>query len=196
MWQSAAARGLSHLTHLAPSVPDVVHADAWPWWVDGEHGVRQVNRHGFVKVDLRTYDISSKVAGQLMTLRINATERCLQVVYPQGNPRLLPLKGLYQRSSSYQDSVELMQQEASTRASLACFAEAANSTREVLLSLARCWETAPLTRLGSHTPLFQQWERHLSHQGRLDELFLLVSDSTKAGEDQDQVANFTSGYGK
>jgi len=38
--------------------------------------------------------------------------------------------------------------------------------------------------LGSHTPLFEQWERHLSHQGRLDELFLLFSDSTKAGEDQ------------
>ncbi len=42
----------------------------------------------------------------------------------------------------------------------------------------------PPTRLGSHTPLFEQWERHLSHQGRLDELFLLFSDSTKAGEDQ------------
>ena len=39
-------------------------------------------------------------------------------------------------------------------------------------------------RLGSHTPLFEQWERHLSHQGRLDELFLLFSDSKKAGEDQ------------
>src|SRR6266700_1858988 len=36
----------------------------------------------------------------------------------------------------------------------------------------------------SYTPLFQEWERHLSHQGRLDELFLLFSDSKKAGEDQ------------
>ncbi len=35
----------------------------------------------------------------------------------------------------------------------------------------------------SYTPLFQEWERHLSHQGRLDELFLLFSDSKKAGED-------------
>jgi hypothetical protein len=32
-------------------------------------------------------------------------------------------------------------------------------------------------------PLFQQWERHLSHHGRLDELFLLFSDSKQAGED-------------
>ena len=42
---------------------------------------------------------------------------------------------------------------------------------------------SPLQRGQLQAPLFQEWERHLSHQGRLDELFLLVSDSTKAGED-------------
>jgi len=96
-------------------VPDVVNADAWLAWVDGEHVVRQVNRQGFVKVDLRTYYVSSKLAGQAVTLRINAAERCLQVVHPQEYRRSLPLKGLHQRSLSYQDYVELMQQEASTQ---------------------------------------------------------------------------------
>ncbi len=98
-----------------PRVPDVVNADAWLAWVDGEHVVRQVNRQGFVKVDLRTYYVSSKLAGQAVTLRINAAERCLQVVHPQEYRRSLPLKGLHQRSLSYQDYVELMQQEASTQ---------------------------------------------------------------------------------
>jgi transposase InsO family protein len=98
-----------------PKVPDVVNADAWLSWFDGEHVVRQVNRQGCVKVDLRTYYISSKLAGQQVALRINATERCLQVVHPDVNPRSLPLKGLHQRSLSYQDYVELMQQEASTQ---------------------------------------------------------------------------------
>jgi transposase InsO family protein len=98
-----------------PKVPDVVNADAWLSWLDGEHVVRQVNRQGCVKVDLRTYYISSKLAGQQVSLRINATERCLQVVHPDVNRRSLPLKGLQQRSLSYQDYVELMQQEASTQ---------------------------------------------------------------------------------
>jgi len=31
--------------------------------------------------------------------------------------------------------------------------------------------------------MFEEWERHLSHHGRLDELLLLFSDSKKAGED-------------
>ena len=98
-----------------PKVPDVINADAWLSWVDGEHVVRQVNRQGFVKVDLRTYYISSKLAGQPVTLRIHASQRCLQVVHPQGISRSLPLKGLSQRSYSYQDYVELMQREASTQ---------------------------------------------------------------------------------
>jgi len=129
-----------------PKVPDVVNADAWLCWVDGEHVVRQVPSQGFVKVDLRSYYVSSKLAGQPVTLRINASQRCLQVVHPQDILRSLPLKGLYQRSSSYQDYVELMQREASTRTSSACLAEAPNSPWEVLLSLTRWWETGPLTR--------------------------------------------------
>ncbi len=98
-----------------PSVPDVVNADAWLSWVDGEHVVRLVNRQGFVKVDLRTYYVSSKLAGQAVTLRVNAAEHCLQVMYPQVTRRSLPLKGLHQRSFAYQDYVELMQREASTQ---------------------------------------------------------------------------------
>ena len=98
-----------------PKVPDIVNADAWLAWVDGEHVVRQVNRQGFVKVDLRTYYVSSKLAGHSVTLRINAPDRCLQVMHPQEYHRNLPLKGLQQRSLPYQDYVELMQQEASTQ---------------------------------------------------------------------------------
>jgi len=98
-----------------PKVPDLVNADSWLSWMDGEHVVRQVNRQGSVKVDLRSYYVSHKLAGQLVTLRLHAAERCLQVVHPQANQRSLPLKGLHQRSFSYQDYVELMEREASTQ---------------------------------------------------------------------------------
>lgn len=99
-----------------PKIPDVVNADAWLAWVDGEHVVHLVNHTGFVKVDLRTYYVSSKLAGQLVTLRLNATERCLQVIYPQVTRRSLPLKGLHQRSLSYRDYVELMLERTSASA--------------------------------------------------------------------------------
>jgi len=83
--------------------------------VKGQHLVRRVNRQGFVKVDLYPYYISSKLAGQRVTLSIQATEQNLQVVYPQEYRRSLPLKGLHQRALPYQEYVALMQREASTQ---------------------------------------------------------------------------------
>jgi hypothetical protein len=104
-----------------PSVPDLVNPDAWLRQVKGQHLVRRVNRQGCVKVDLYPYYISSKLAGQSVTLFIQAKEQSLQVVYPQEYRRALPLKGLHRRALPYQEYVELMQREASTRTSFACF---------------------------------------------------------------------------
>ena len=73
-----------------PTVPDVINADAWLSWVDGEHVVRLVNRQGFVKLDLRPYYVSSRLSGQSVTLRVNATEGCLQVMHPSVTRRSLP----------------------------------------------------------------------------------------------------------
>src|SRR5205823_3578513 len=112
-----------------PSVPDVVNPDAWLTRVNRQHVVRRVHRQGFVKVDLYPYSISSKLAGQAVTLSIQAKEQSLQVVYPQEYRRSLPLKGLQQRALSYQEYVELMQREASTRTSFACFREVEHSSR-------------------------------------------------------------------
>ena len=100
---------------MLSKVPDIVNADAWLSKLDGEHVVRQVNRQGSVKVDLHVYYVSSKLAGQQVTLRMNAREQCLHVVHPQGNYRSLPLKGLHRCCLSYQDYIELMQKEASTQ---------------------------------------------------------------------------------
>ena len=66
-----------------PSVPDLVNPDAWLSQVKGQHLVRRVNRQGFVKVDLYPYYISSKLAGQKVTLSI-------QVVNALRSERILP----------------------------------------------------------------------------------------------------------
>lgn len=98
-----------------PSVPDLLNPDAWLNRVKGQHLVRRVNRQGFVKVDLHPYSISSKLAGQRVTISIQATEQNLQIVYPQEYQRSLPLKGLHQRALPYQEYLELMLREASTQ---------------------------------------------------------------------------------
>ncbi len=77
-----------------PPVPDLINPDAWLSHVKGQHLVRRVNRQGFVKVDLYPYYISSKLAGQKVTLSIQAKEQSLQVVYPQEYRRSLPRKRL------------------------------------------------------------------------------------------------------
>lgn len=98
-----------------PAVPQVVKTDAWLPRLDGQHLVRLVNRQGFINVHLRSYYVSSKLAGQPVTLRINAAECALHVVYPLKHYCSLPLKDLHQRSLSYQDFVAFMAQEASTQ---------------------------------------------------------------------------------
>lgn len=103
-----------HLPSL-PRVPALVNPDAWLHHVREQHLVRRVNRQGFVKVDLFPYYISNKLAGQRVTLSIQAQEQVLQVVYPQEYRRSLPLKGLHQRAMPYQEYVALMQREASTQ---------------------------------------------------------------------------------
>jgi hypothetical protein len=112
-----------------PSVPDVVNPDAWLKRVNEQHVVRRVNRQGEVSVDLYPYYISSKLAGQAVTLSIHAQEQSLQVVYQEEYRRSLPLKGLQQRALPYQEYVELMQREASTRTAFACFREMEGPSR-------------------------------------------------------------------
>jgi hypothetical protein len=72
-----------------PLSPSLVNPDAWLSRVKGQHLVRRVNRQGFVKVDLYPYYISSKLAGQRVTLSIQAQEQELRVVYPQEYRRSL-----------------------------------------------------------------------------------------------------------
>jgi hypothetical protein len=116
-------------------VPDVVNADAWLAWVDGEHIVRQVNRQGEVSVDLRTYYVSSKLAGQAVTLRINAAERCLQVVHPQEYRRSLPRVWLASALSVLSGLCRTHAAGGLHTAAPARFAEATESPARLLLAL-------------------------------------------------------------
>jgi Integrase core domain len=138
-----------------PRVPDVVNADAWLAWVDGEHVVRLVNQQGCVKVDLRSYYIASKLVGQPVTLRMQAAEGCLQVVHPPGNPRSLPRvwpASTELRLSSLCGAHGAGGFHATTPA---CLTAAAQPLDRCLFSLTRCRYTDPPTKLVHHTRMIQ-----------------------------------------
>ena len=96
-----------------PQVPDVINADGWLRQLDGQHLVRQVNRHGSISVNLAHYYLSRSLAGQRVTLRIDGVNGVLHVQHPHLRRKSFPLKGLQRQALPYQRYLELMMQEAS-----------------------------------------------------------------------------------
>jgi len=75
-------------------LPQIIDPDSWLSPLDGWHVERKVDAHGMVKLDLKRYSISSKLAGHRLTLQIDAKMRCLQVFEQEHRLKSLPIKGL------------------------------------------------------------------------------------------------------
>jgi hypothetical protein len=88
-----------------PAVPTTVDPDSWLDAWDGWHVVRTVGRDGQVSVDLRLYYVTRALAGQRVSLRLDAAERCLVVTHQLRPIKLLPLKGLYGKRLSFEQFV-------------------------------------------------------------------------------------------
>ncbi len=95
-----------------PAVPEQVDPDRWLQTLDGWHVVRTVNARGLVSVDLHAYYISHALAGQAVTLRIDAAQQALVVLQHEQPLKTLPLKGLHHRLYSFDDYVQRMVAEA------------------------------------------------------------------------------------
>jgi transposase InsO family protein len=95
-----------------PSVPEQVDPDRWLQALDGWQVVRTVSARGLVSVDLHPYYISRALAGQAVALRLDAAEQALLVLRHEQPLKVLPLKGLHHRLSSFDDYVQRMTAEA------------------------------------------------------------------------------------
>jgi len=60
---------------MLPSVPLSVDPDGWLHGWDGWEVRRLVSAQGSVKVDVDRYDVSTKLAGQWVTVHLDAHER-------------------------------------------------------------------------------------------------------------------------
>lgn len=101
-----------------PTLPVTVDPDHWLWVLDGEHLERKVDRHGMVSVDLKRYYVSTKLTGKRVTLRLDASGQCMQVLL-EGQPfKEVALRGLVGETLSFEQFLSHMLRQARAQARL------------------------------------------------------------------------------
>lgn len=95
-----------------PALPAVVDPDAWVQAVHGRTYARRVKSDGFVKVDGVNYSVKQALAGQQITLCVNAAGRCFEVIQQETRMKQLPIKGLQGKLMPVDDYIALMEKRA------------------------------------------------------------------------------------
>ncbi|GHO63431.1 hypothetical protein KSC_023230 [Ktedonobacter sp. SOSP1-52] len=95
-----------------PALPAVVDPDAWLQAVHGRTYARRVKSDGRVSVDGADYSIKQALAGQLITLNVNAASRCFEVLQHESIIKQLPIKGLQGQRMPLDDYIALMEERA------------------------------------------------------------------------------------
>lgn len=99
------------LPRLTP-LPPHIDPDAWLDAIHGKLYKRRVGHNGSVKVDKHRYYIKQALRGQLIVLKVNAPQRCLDVFHHRHLIKQLPIRGLYDEVLPLQDYLRLICQEA------------------------------------------------------------------------------------
>lgn len=73
---------------------------------------RRIKSDGRVSVDGTDYYIKQAFAGQMMSLRVNAAERCLEVLQENTLIKVLPIKGLLGKRLPLDEYIALMEERA------------------------------------------------------------------------------------
>lgn len=94
------------------ALPASVDPDAWVQAIHGRTYARRVKSDGRVSVDGVNYYVKRAWAGHLMTLRVNATEQCFEVMQSDTIIKQLPIKGLQGKRMPLEDYIALMQERA------------------------------------------------------------------------------------
>lgn len=95
-----------------PALPVSVDPDIWLQAIHGRTYARRVKADGCVRVDGVSYYVKQALAGQMIAIRINAVERCLEVLYQNALIKTLPIKGLQGKRMPLEDYIAFMQERA------------------------------------------------------------------------------------
>lgn len=82
------------------------------------HLVRKVDAHGMVKLDLKRYDVSSKLVGQHVDLHLDAQRCSVQVLHAGRVITCLPVRGLVGHTLSSEQFLTQMLHQARAQARL------------------------------------------------------------------------------
>jgi transposase InsO family protein len=101
-----------------PAVPEMIDPDSWLLPFDGLHLERKVNRNGTISLDLKSYYISSHLAGHRVVLQLDAPKHCLHVFFEHQLLKEVPLRGLVGHPLSFEQFLEHMLHQARAQARL------------------------------------------------------------------------------
>jgi hypothetical protein len=95
-----------------PSLPETIQPDRWLESLHKQAFARKVNSEGCVSIDHEPYYIKQTLAGQQVTLFVNAPEKVFDVWQGRMCIKRVPIKGLHDGELPFEQYVTLMLQEA------------------------------------------------------------------------------------
>ena len=95
-----------------PAVPQTVDPDRWLVRVQKRAFARTIRARGDLTINCQDYYVSRTLAGQRVTCWVNADEKLFEIWQPGKLIKSIPIKGLYGKTLSFGEYVELMKREA------------------------------------------------------------------------------------
>jgi transposase InsO family protein len=91
-----------------PALPEEIDPDGWLQAITGKHYARVVKRDGCVEIGDRLYYVKTDLAGQQVTLQVEATTRSFLVWHRQQVVKRLAMKGLVGHGVSWNEYLRLI----------------------------------------------------------------------------------------
>jgi hypothetical protein len=95
-----------------PALPEWVDPDRWLAAIDGRRYRRRVTSRGTIRLDNRSYYVKQALAGQYVTVRVDAAQRQLVIEHDKRPIKCIPIKGLYNEILSFETYFEAIREEA------------------------------------------------------------------------------------
>jgi len=95
-----------------PPLPESVDPDRWLTAVDGRRYRRRITCRGSIRLDNRSYYVKQALAGQYVTVRVDAAQRQLVIEHNKRLIKQIPIKGLYRETLSFETYFDAIREEA------------------------------------------------------------------------------------
>jgi hypothetical protein len=95
-----------------PALPESVDPDRWLAAIDGRRYRRRVTSRGTIQLDNRSYYVQQALAGQFVTVRVDAAQRQLVIEHDKRPIKQIAIKGLYREILNFETYFDAIREEA------------------------------------------------------------------------------------